>query len=250
MADEAALAVENFPTVAALGFGFFELGLVEGLNAFICYDTILNASPCGNTDRKEKLRDHDVAEHAVAVAAHGWAGGAPWGGGERGGAAGGGDVCGGCHLDGPRDARSAAQPGCHRRSRNRHVPGDKGAHGRLVGAGGGGRPAAGAGCGWDGWGGRARAGRGGWAWSGCTATDIMPMGLSTGTLWLLLEPHRKGEVGVCCRRGSPPVAFRTVLWPPYVRRTRSGWTEGAGGVIMRVETRARRGRHGTGREPP
>eukprot|EP00962_Isochrysis_galbana_P007895 scaffold2148_cov137-Isochrysis_galbana.AAC.2 len=35
MADEAALAVENFPTVAALGFGFFELGLVEGLNVLV-----------------------------------------------------------------------------------------------------------------------------------------------------------------------------------------------------------------------
>eukprot|EP00962_Isochrysis_galbana_P044977 scaffold17579_cov134-Isochrysis_galbana.AAC.4 len=35
MADEAALAVENFPTVAALGFGFFELGLVKGLNVLV-----------------------------------------------------------------------------------------------------------------------------------------------------------------------------------------------------------------------
>jgi len=35
MADEAALAVENFPTVAALGFGFFELRLVEGLNVLV-----------------------------------------------------------------------------------------------------------------------------------------------------------------------------------------------------------------------
>eukprot|EP00962_Isochrysis_galbana_P043427 scaffold16545_cov121-Isochrysis_galbana.AAC.1 len=33
--DEAALAVEDFPTVAALGFGFFEFGLVEGFNVVV-----------------------------------------------------------------------------------------------------------------------------------------------------------------------------------------------------------------------
>jgi hypothetical protein len=35
VADKSILAIENFPTVAALGFSAFELGFVEGLNILV-----------------------------------------------------------------------------------------------------------------------------------------------------------------------------------------------------------------------
>jgi hypothetical protein len=63
MADEAAFAVENFPTVSTLGFSFLELGLLEGLDELVAYvrafttptQLAASADRRAPADRREKL---------------------------------------------------------------------------------------------------------------------------------------------------------------------------------------------------